>query len=275
MPRTSKRAVFSLNLDTDAEHVYQRVEDHNQNHSANETRAGKGEKVSVHESSGPVTGHTGLEIATKPFERVVDRAVEGVVDGTTGKKKKKKSRSRRQIRYECLKKMTHPHPLRIAIGSDEAGVSYKTALKHDLSTNPQVSSITDVGVPSPSDKTAYPHIATTAAKLVASGQVDRAILICGTGLGVAISANKVPGIRAVTAHDSFSVERAVLSNDAQVLCMGERVIGLELCRRLAREWLGYRFDGGSASAAKVQAITDHEKENYGALLGEAKSGTVC
>jgi len=74
-----------------------------------------------------------------------------------------------------------------------------------------------------------------AAKLIKDGKADRALLICGTGLGVAISANKVTGIRAVTAHDSFSVERAVLSNDAQV-------IGLELARRLVREWLEYRFD---------------------------------
>jgi ribose 5-phosphate isomerase B len=77
-------------------------------------------------------------------------------------------------------------------------------------------------------------------------------------LGVAISANKIKGIRAVTAHDSFSVERGVLSNDAQVLCMGERVVGLELARRLAKEWLGYRFDPNSASAAKVAAITEYE-----------------
>jgi len=93
---------------------------------------------------------------------------------------------------------------------------------------------------------------------VASGKADRALLICGTGLGVAISANKVKGIRAVTAHDSFSVERAVLSNDAQVLCMGERVVGVELARRLAKEWLGYVFDTTSASAAKVDAITEYE-----------------
>jgi ribose 5-phosphate isomerase B len=66
--------------------------------------------------------------------------------------------------------------------------------------------------------------------------------VCGTGLGVAIAANKVPGVRAVTAHDSFSVERAVLSNDAQVLCLGQRVVGIELARRLVREWVGYKFD---------------------------------
>lgn len=111
-----------------------------------------------------------------------------------------------------------------------------------------------------SDKTAYPHRAAAAARLVATGAVDRALLVCGTGLGVAIAANKVKGVRAVTAHDSFSVERAVLSNHAQVLCLGERVIGLELARRLVKEWLGYVFDDQSASSAKVAAIQDLEEE---------------
>lgn len=78
------------------------------------------------------------------------------------------------------------------------------------------------------------------------------------GLGVAISANKVPGIRAVTAHDPFSVERAILSNNAQVLCMGQRVIGIELARKLAKDWLGYTFDEGCASAQKVKAIHEYE-----------------
>jgi ribose 5-phosphate isomerase B len=166
-----------------------------------------------------------------------------------------------------------PSPLRIAIGCDDAGVSYKNAIITDLKSSPLVSDVTDVGVPENSDKTAYPHIAVSAAQLVASGKADRAILICGTGLGVAISANKVPGIRAVTAHDSFSVERAVLSNDAQVLCMGERVVGIELARRLVREWLTYRFDTGSASAKKVDAIMEHERKNFAGLVAEqGKSG---
>jgi ribose 5-phosphate isomerase B len=69
----------------------------------------------------------------------------------------------------------------------------------------------------------------------------------------------VPGIRAVTAHDSYSVERSVLSNNAQVLTFGQRVVGLELARRLAREWLTYRFDEGSASADKVQVLTEYEQ----------------
>ncbi|MGY1624897.1 ribose-5-phosphate isomerase [Geodermatophilus sp. SYSU D00965] len=150
-----------------------------------------------------------------------------------------------------------PDGLRIVVGCDDAGLQYKERLKADLQADDRVAEVTDVGVGA-DDTTAYPHVAVSAAQLVAEGRADRALLICGTGLGVAISANKVPGVRAVTAHDSFSVERSVLSNDAQVLCMGQRVIGIELARRLAREWLGYRFDPTSASAAKVDAIRGYE-----------------
>lgn len=149
-------------------------------------------------------------------------------------------------------------PLRIVIGCDDAGFEYKEALKRDLLANPLVASVTDVGVDADSH-TAYPLVAIAAAELIAAGEADRALLICGTGLGVAIAANKVAGIRAVTAHDSFSVERAVLSNNAQVLTFGQRVIGLELARRLAREWLTYRFDESSASAQKVQTLSDYER----------------
>ncbi len=150
-------------------------------------------------------------------------------------------------------------PWRIVVGSDDAGFDYKEILKVDLAADPRVASVVDVGVDSESH-TAYPHVAVAAARMVAAGEADRAILFCGTGLGVAISANKVPGIRAVTAHDSYSVERSVLSNDVQVLCLGQRVIGVELARRLAKEWLGYRFDPTSPSEAKVQAIKEYEAQ---------------
>jgi ribose 5-phosphate isomerase B len=150
-----------------------------------------------------------------------------------------------------------PEKLRIVVGSDDAGFDYKEILKADLEASDLVESVEDVGVDS-SGHTAYPTIAITAAERVAAGLADRALLVCGTGLGVAISANKVPGIRAVTAHDSYSVERSVLSNNAQVLTFGQRVVGLELARRLAREWLTYRFDESSASADKVRVLSDYE-----------------
>ncbi|WKK73064.1 ribose-5-phosphate isomerase [Rathayibacter oskolensis] len=147
---------------------------------------------------------------------------------------------------------------RIVIGSDDAGYDYKEIIKRDLESDDRVVSVVDVGVDA-DGHTAYPTVATTAAEMVARGDADRAVLICGTGLGVAIAANKVAGIRAVTAHDSFSVERSVLSNDAQVLCMGQRVVGIELARRNVREWLGYVFDTTSASAEKVAEIVAYEK----------------
>jgi len=147
--------------------------------------------------------------------------------------------------------------LRIVVGSDDAGFDYKEVLKRDFEASELVACVRDVGVDAASH-TDYPTIAIAAAELVAAGEADRALLVCGTGLGVAIAANKVPGIRAVTAHDSFSVERSVLSNNAQVLTFGQRVVGLELARRLAREWLGYTFDATSASAEKVGILTSYE-----------------
>lgn len=147
--------------------------------------------------------------------------------------------------------------LKIVVGSDDAGYHYKEALKADLQASERVVEVIDVGVDA-AGHTAYPRIAIAAAELVAQGKADRALLICGTGMGVAIAANKVPGIRAVTAHDSFSVERAILSNNAQVLTFGQRVIGIELARRLAREWLNYEFDERSPSAAKVDVISQYE-----------------
>lgn len=147
--------------------------------------------------------------------------------------------------------------LRIVVGSDDAGYDYKEVLKKDLEGSDLVASVVDVGVDA-DGHTAYPKIAIAAAEMVARGEADRALLVCGTGLGVAIAANKVAGIRAVTAHDSFSVERAILSNNAQVLTFGQRVVGLELARRLAREWLTYRFDESSASAEKVAVIDGYE-----------------
>jgi len=147
--------------------------------------------------------------------------------------------------------------LRLVVGADDAGFQYKERIKADLEASELVESVVDVGVDA-SGATPYPTIAVAAAEMVRDGLADRALLICGTGLGVAIAANKVHGVRAVTAHDSFSVERAVLSNNAQVLTMGQRVIGIELARRLAKEWLTYDFDTASHSAAKVELISEYE-----------------
>jgi D-erythrulose 4-phosphate isomerase len=89
---------------------------------------------------------------------------------------------------------------------------------------------------------------------VLEGKADRAILCCGTGIGVSISANKVPGIRAALTHDTYSAERAAKSNNAQIITMGARVIGPELAKAIVDTWLASDFDPKGASAANVEAI---------------------
>ncbi|MFT4294889.1 MAG: ribose-5-phosphate isomerase [Micropruina sp.] len=148
----------------------------------------------------------------------------------------------------------------VAVGADNAAVEYKNRIKADLEADPRIEKVIDCGVGASTDDTAYAHVGVAAARMVAEGQADRAVLLCGTGMGMAMSANKVKGVRASTAHDSFSVERLVLSNNGQVLCLGARVIGVELARRLAREFFDYTFDPGSPSAPKVDAICGYEAD---------------
>lgn len=142
---------------------------------------------------------------------------------------------------------------RIVIGSDDEGHAYKVALKADLEADPRVAEVIDVSV---RPGTPAPHllVAAAAAREVTQGRADRALLICVSGLGVAMSANRVPGLRAVIASDSSSVERSVLDNDAQVLCFGHQIVSLEVARRLADEWLDYRFDPDRALAHNVAVI---------------------
>ena len=147
--------------------------------------------------------------------------------------------------------------LKIVVGSDDAGFEYKEVLKRDLEADERVDEVIDVGV-GVGEHTAYPHVGVAAGRAITEGRADRALLVCGTGIGVAMAANKVPGIRASVAHDSFSVERLIKSNNAQVLTFGQRVIGLELARKLAKEWLGHRFDDSSASADKVAILATYE-----------------
>lgn len=149
-------------------------------------------------------------------------------------------------------------PYAVAIGADSAGADLKNALRQQLEADPRVD-IIDFGVPDASDDTAYPHVGLDVAQAVARGDARRGLLVCGTGIGMAITANKVPGIRATVAHDSYSVERSVLSNDCQVLTLGARVVGPELAKRLVNEWLGYEFDPASASAEKVAMISELEE----------------
>lgn len=142
--------------------------------------------------------------------------------------------------------------MKLAIGCDEAAYNLKVAIiAHLKETNPEIE-ITDFGA-AKGDTVLYPDVAYSVADAVAKGQFTRGILVCGTGIGMAICANKVPGIRAAVCHDPFSAERARKSNDAQIMCMGERVIGVELAKYLVDIWLKCDFSGGR-STPKVERI---------------------
>lgn len=149
--------------------------------------------------------------------------------------------------------------IKLLLGSDSAGFDYKEAILADMLGDERVEVVENLGVMADDlDASSYPSVAIAAAEKIVAGEADRAILICGTGIGVSIAANKVAGIRATVAHDSYSVERSILSNDCQILTMGQRVIGLQLARRLAKEWLSYAFDPTSHSYANVAEIADYE-----------------
>ncbi|QBI54051.1 ribose-5-phosphate isomerase [Streptomonospora litoralis] len=149
--------------------------------------------------------------------------------------------------------------MRIAVAADSAGVALKDELRELLRTDTRITEVSDLGVPDAADDRAYPLLGIAAAEEVAAGRADRAVLVCGTGIGMCISANKVAGVRATVAHDSYSAERSIKSNDCQVLTMGARVIGPELAKRIVAEWIGHAFDPASASAAKVARISEYER----------------
>lgn len=143
----------------------------------------------------------------------------------------------------------------IAIGSDDAGFELKSRLIEVIRAEGW--DVADFGCHSP-EPVDYPDVALEVARAIAVGTHERGVLICGTGIGMAIAANKVPGVRAAQAHDPYSAERARKSNDAQILTLGARVIGTELAATLVRIWLRSEF-GGGPSARKVAKIAAAER----------------
>jgi len=144
---------------------------------------------------------------------------------------------------------------RVAIGSDEAGFALKEQLKAHLATSDV--EVLDYGCPS-SDPVDYPDVALALAQDIAAGKAERGILICGTGIGMAIAANKVPGVSAAQAHDPYSAQRARKSNDAQIVTLGARVIGPELAKTIVDIWMASEFEGGN-SARKVDKIAAYDR----------------
>ena len=141
--------------------------------------------------------------------------------------------------------------MKIVVGSDHFGYPLKEDLKVYLQELGHEAD--DLGCQNPDEPVDYPDVAVAVAEEIATGTYERGILICGTGIGMAIVANKIPGVRAACCHDPYSAERARKSNDAQIITMGSQVIGLALGRQILDHWLASEFAGGR-STSKVEKI---------------------
>jgi len=147
--------------------------------------------------------------------------------------------------------------MKIAIGNDELGVEMKERVVELLEE--RGIEYLNVGT-NEGEVELYPNIAETVAMAIKNGEADRGILICGTGIGMAITANKVPGIRAAQVHDPYSAERARKSNDAHIMTMGAKVIAPDVAVMLVERWLGSEFQGGR-SQPKVDLMKEIEEKN--------------
>ncbi len=151
--------------------------------------------------------------------------------------------------------------MKIAVAGDSAGEGLAHQLAEHLRERYTVSEVSrlagadDVSEGGRPDEF-YANLSDRVASDVAKGVYDRAILVCGTGIGVSIAANKVPGIRAALCHDTYSAERASLSNNAQIITMGARVVGNELAKSIADAFLENSFDVNGRSAGNVRAIDE-------------------
>jgi ribose 5-phosphate isomerase B len=147
--------------------------------------------------------------------------------------------------------------MKIAIAADHGGYRLKTILIDFLKKHGHEAA--DLGAYSeePSD---YPDSARAVARAIMDSKADRGILVCGSGVGACIAANKFPGIRAALCHDTFSARQGVEDDDMNVLCLGERVIGPELAKDLVRVFLAARFSGAERHVRRLAKVTAIEKE---------------
>lgn len=144
--------------------------------------------------------------------------------------------------------------MRIIIGAPGNGAALKDAVKSHLEADSRVSEVIDISAP----EVTYPQVSFEAAQAIVEGRADRGILICGTGVGTAIAASKVPGVRAATAHDLVTVRGAVENYDAQILCMGQNVIAPAAANSLVDIWLDLRHDPASSYGPKLDEIAAYE-----------------
>ena len=147
--------------------------------------------------------------------------------------------------------------LKVALGADHGGFSLKNELVARLGDKFE---ITDLGAEKYEPEDDYPDYALAVARAVAAGEAERGIIVCGSGVGACIAANKVPGVRAATCHDTYSAHQGVEHDDMNLLCLGARVIGIEPAVEIALAFLGASFSGQARHQRRLKKVLDIEKE---------------
>jgi ribose 5-phosphate isomerase B len=155
--------------------------------------------------------------------------------------------------------------MKIALGADHAGFPLKGTLQEFLTTEGH--EVLDLGTNS-ADPVDYPDFAKAVGEAVLARRVERGLIVCGSGIGACVAANKLPGIRAALCHDSYSARQGVTHDDVNVLCLGARVIGPALALEVLRVWLAARFSGGERHKRRLAKIEQLEKRS----LTEAQRG---
>ena len=152
--------------------------------------------------------------------------------------------------------------MRVAVAFDHRGVKLRERLLEELAALGHEA--VDLGTDKIEPRIDYPDKAREVADALRSAEAERAVLVCGSGVGASVAANKIPGVRAAVCHDTYSAHQGVEHDDMNVLCLGSEVVGAELAAELARAFLAARFDGGERYVKRLEKIEEMEREtSYG------------
>lgn len=158
--------------------------------------------------------------------------------------------------------MSDPLTIRLAVGGDHAGFTLKQAVVQRF--NPLVTSLIDCGTESETSCD-YPDFAIAVSREIINRRADRGLMICGSGVGVSVAANKIPGIRAAICHDTYSAHQGVEHDDMNVLCVGGRIIGSELAFEIIQAFLNARYEPQERHARRLAQVLEIEQKGLGAL----------
>lgn len=147
--------------------------------------------------------------------------------------------------------------LKIALAADHAGYDLKQVLAKDL--RDQGYEVLDLGTQEPEKPADYPDFAELVGEAIRTNRADRGILVCGSGVGVCVAVNKIPGVRAGTCHDTYSAHQGVEHDDMNVLCLGARILGVEVAREVLKAFVGAKFSGEERHRRRLGKILSLEK----------------